>query len=933
MTTRCRRTLWIMLLVLAPCAAARAQGKLAKDEQPIPLELQGNLWLKLETGAHLGQVDRLFFTPDSKTLVTVGYDNSVQVWDAQTGRRQHVFLHPIYPKSDFLTDGKTLASQSYPLKATVAGRYHSLLNIETGQMIQLKGLKANAFRFAAHGDLLAAHNAILGIQLYRGMGKVWSDFPKVDPTAEPPWKVLKMTSAAPGLMKTVAFSPDGKTLSAGSFSGGKPNGAINLWKLGPDGPISPPLVIKCNTKVDDVVWSPDSARFAASSFKANFGPINVYSSDGKLLKAIEAKEVYQLADQPLGSIDYMEVFFRSKSELALACRQNFLGGGPSYFTDLFLYDIDKGTARVVHSTHSKSYGHPSKYMVSPDGKRAATVDGGTGRIEILDLDEPAKAQIISTREFDWSGAVWSKEGYKIASTKAGSSKLRAGFDFQTLEPLAGIDRDDFRQHVATPPPTMNADGTLEVVYDRLRDWWSIYKAAKADVPPKGPRQPLLQAFFSGADWIAWTREGYYAASPGGERMVGWALYHGPDQVATFYPAERFRKQLYRPDVIKLVLEKGSVAAALKAADAARGVETRDVELDDLLPPRAVLTVADASKLPTVKVKVVAEASSKEQPITALRLLVDGRPAAGKETLVEFPAGKAKAEIEWTFELPDGEHQLAVLARSADSSGVSPSVSVKNVNQAKLPTLHVLTVGINTYRDTALDLQYAAPDAAALAKAFVKNCQGQPFRAVNIKTLLNKDATAANIAGELLELRKHVAQQDLVVVFFACHGVKHKKEYYLLTHEADVEKLDKTSLSGSDLRKALADYKCQVLLMLDACHAAGFGQGQKLAKLGLKPATDDATRDLTEDDCGVAVMCAAMSHEKAEGKAGHGLFTHALLEALEKKPGVPVPFNRYNQRVYIHHLQAFVFDEVSARSEERQHPFLSLPWVVESFVVR
>ena len=82
-----------------------------------------------------------------------------------------------------------------------------------------------------------------------------------------------------------------------------------------------------------------------------------------------------------------------------------------------------------------------------------------------------------------------------------------------------------------------------------------------------------------------------------------------------------------------------------------------------------------------------------------------------------------------------------------------------------------------------------------------------------------------------------------------------------------------------------------------------------------------------------VMCAAMGHEKAEGVSGHGLFTQALLEALEKKPGVPVPFNRRNQRVYIHHLHSFVFDEVSTRSEERQHPFLSLPWVVESFVVR
>ena len=44
----------------------------------------------------------------------------------------------------------------------------------------------------------------------------------------------------------------------------------------------------------------------------------------------------------------------------------------------------------------------------------------------------------------------------------------------------------------------------------------------------------------------------------------------------------------------------------------------------------------------------------------------------------------------------------------------------------------------------------------------------------------------------------------------------------------------------------------------------------------------------------------------------------------------VPFNRSNQLLYIHHLQAFVFDRVSEQSAGRQHPYLNLPWVVQSF---
>ena len=99
---------------------------------------------------------------------------------------------------------------------------------------------------------------------------------------------------------------------------------------------------------------------------------------------------------------------------------------------------------------------------------------------------------------------------------------------------------------------------------------------------------------------------------------------------------------------------------------------------------------------------------------------------------------------------------------------------------------------------------------------------------------------------------------------------------------------------------------------------------------LAPATDDATRALTEDEVGVAVMCAAMGRETALEKDGNGLFTRAVLDALASTKGVF--FNPSDHRLYTHHLQAFVFDEVSRKSGGRQHPFLSLPWVVQAFPV-
>ena len=75
-------------------------------------------------------------------------------------------------------------------------------------------------------------------------------------------------------------------------------------------------------------------------------------------------------------------------------------------------------------------------------------------------------------------------------------------------------------------------------------------------------EPLLSLFFARDDWIAWTPEGYYAASPGGERLMGWQVNNGVDKMATFHAAAQFRKSFYRPDVIKLLLKTGSVEKAL-----------------------------------------------------------------------------------------------------------------------------------------------------------------------------------------------------------------------------------------------------------------------------------------------------------------------------------------------------------------------------------
>ncbi|MEZ6125722.1 MAG: hypothetical protein R3C49_21460 [Planctomycetaceae bacterium] len=49
--------------------------------------------------------------------------------------------------------------------------------------------------------------------------------------------------------------------------------------------------------------------------------------------------------------------------------------------------------------------------------------------------------------------------------------------------------------------------------------------------------PLLNFFFTKdqQDFVAWTEEGYYSASPGGEDLIGWHTNRGIDKAASFPP--------------------------------------------------------------------------------------------------------------------------------------------------------------------------------------------------------------------------------------------------------------------------------------------------------------------------------------------------------------------------------------------------------------
>jgi WD40 repeat protein len=77
----------------------------------------------------------------------------------------------------------------------------------------------------------------------------------------------------------------------------------------------------------------------------------------------------------------------------------------------------------------------------------------------------------------------------------------------------------------------------------------------------------LQVLSDKKNWVAWTPEGFYDATPGAFEVLRWHVNRGNDAAANTVPVSAIPK-LHRPDALSLVLQELETARALGIADVA-----------------------------------------------------------------------------------------------------------------------------------------------------------------------------------------------------------------------------------------------------------------------------------------------------------------------------------------------------------------------------
>lgn len=416
----------------------------------------------------------------------------------------------------------------------------------------------------------------------------------------------------------------------------------------------------------------------------------------------------------------------------------------------------------------------------------------------------------------------------------------------------------------------------------------------------------LALFSTNNEWVVSTPSLRFDASP--KAIDKMYVLRGADII----PLESLFDKLYTPNL----------AAALLAGET---IDSPAIDLKNLRKPPLVkleladgtrnLTVEDEPEITLEDLRLRASADALESTLAEIRLFQNGK-------LLTTVSAKETHRVEnFDAKLVPGLNTFRAIAVNADKTESPASevvVNFKGKGGAPAPgatpeksggiQLHLLVVGVNSYKNPKYNLNYAVADATAV-KEQMESRTKSIFTAVNVTFILDEKAEKSAILDAFKTISAKAGPRDVFVFYYAGHGVMSadaNPEFFLVPHDvlqlygAD-DALRQRGISSSELRELSKVMPAQKqLFILDACQSAG-----ALKTVAMRGAAEEKAIAQLARATGTHWLTASGSEQFATefAQLHHGAFTYALIEGLSGKADTG------DGRITVNELKAYLEAQV------------------------
>ena len=888
--------------------AATLWAPFAAQAEPLP----GAPLLRIDTGRHTAFIHGLVLDEAAGKAYSASEDKTIRVWRLADGRLLDTFRVPAGLQAEgqlyalaLSPDGRTLATAGWTCWDAERQACIYLLDSVTGDLQgRIAGLPevVATLRFSPDGKHLAAGMmGAAGLAVYRV-----ADRARVAVDGEYRGKLLELdfspqgrliTSSLDGFLRVygadftlagrvnaglagrepfgVRYSPDGRYLAVGyndvarvSILNAADLSVLRTLKLGgASAPRNLTRVAWNHTSMSVVATGEPIAPQNACVFRwtvtAAGPPLQLplaHARIGDLAITNDDSVLFAAEDPALGLID-------SQGRR----RYLLLSGVPDYRTAQQTLRVSRDAASIEIALGPQPQSLRRFSLPRGQLERAAVADPTllppTVNAPGWKIKQPKDAPLTINGKAPELEPFETPHAYALAP-RAGLMVLGTEWALRVFD-RAGAQRWTVRMPTVVRAVNVSADehAIVVVLGDGTIHWYTLDGTLRAS------------AFFhaNGEDWAAWTPHGYYAASPYGDRFVGWQINRGADMKPDFFRAVQFERTLYRPDLL------GGAFAGQAPPSAA--------PLIDNAPPRVsveVLSVSPATHTRRIRVR----AESLGLPMSDVAAYVNDIPITPSANRALRASERQKFTRELDVPIVDSDNTLRIEVSNGHSMGEIEKFVPGETARAAPGDLYVLAVGANKFTglDADLALSYSASDAEEFAKALVAARAGQ-FRRVHTQTLSDNGTlpTRAAVLKALSGLNVATGA-DTVVVFLASHGLSDKQgNYYFVPRDAKRADIDTLLNDGAlpavsslvawqEVSEALRNTAGRRLLIVDTCAARSiFGTVQDFSLLKRSASSRVAF-----------ILASKGDEESQEYEPGrHGLFTYGLLEGLKTQGVVTV----------------------------------------------